>query len=101
MLLAPIYFLWLVDYALEGSMFLLSKCDFSPLFQAERSLLRHNEAFRFFNFLQGRKGERLNLDLPSVANVEPLIEADFTASELTHTDVDFLHAGLVLTGMYM
>ena len=62
-------------------MFLISKCDFSPLFQAERSLLQHNKAFRFFNFLQGRKGERLNLDLPLVANVEPLIEADITASE--------------------
>ena len=44
---------------------------------------------------------RLHLDLPLVANVEPLIEADFTASELTHTDFDFLHAGLALTGMYI
>ena len=65
------FFLWLVDYAPEGSMFLLSKCDFSPLFQAERSLLQHNKAFRFFNFLlEGRKGERLNLDLPLVAGLE-------------------------------
>ena len=82
-------------------MFLISKCDFSPLFQVERSLLPHNKAFRFFNFLQGRKGERLNLDLPVVANVEPLIEADFTASELKHTDFDFFHARLALTGMYI
>ena len=95
------FFLWLVDYAPEGSMFLLNKCDFSPLFQAERSLLQHNKAFRFFNFLQGRKGERLNLDLPLAANVEPLIEADFTATELRHTDFDFLHARLALTGMYI
>ena len=100
-MLSNTFFLWLVDYAPEGSMFLISKCDFSPLFQAERSLLRHNKAFRFFNFLQGRKGERFNLDLPLVANVEHLIEADFTASELTHTDFYFLHSGLALTGMYM
>ena len=100
-MLSNTFFLWLVDYAPEGSMFLISKCDFSPLFQAERSLLRHNKAFRFFNFLQGRKGERLNLDLPLVANVEPLIEADITASELRHTDFDFLYAGLALTGMYI
>ena len=95
------FFLWLVHYVLEDSLFLLSKCDFSPLFQAERSSLRHNKAFSFFNFLQGRKGERLNLDLPLVANVERLIDADFTASELTHMDFDFLHAGLALTGTYM
>ena len=56
---------------------------------------------RFFNFLHGRKRERFNLDLPLVANVEHLIEADFTASELRHTDFYFLHSGLALTGMYM
>ena len=38
MLLVPIrFFFWQVDYALEGSMFLLSKCDFSRLFHTERS----------------------------------------------------------------
>ena len=82
-------------------MFWLSKCDFSPSFQAERSLLRQNKAFRFFNFLHGKKGERLNLDLPLVANVEHLIEADFTATELTHMDFYFLHSGLALTGLHM
>ena len=30
------FFLWRVDYALEGSMFWLSKCDFSRLFNTER-----------------------------------------------------------------
>ena len=40
MLLVPIRFsLWRVDYALEGSMFWLSKCDFSRLFHTERSWL--------------------------------------------------------------
>ena len=28
---------WRVDYALEGSMFSVSKCDFSRLFHTERS----------------------------------------------------------------
>ena len=38
MLLVPIrFFFWRVDYALEGSMFWLSKCDFSRLFHTERS----------------------------------------------------------------
>ena len=38
MLLVPIRsFFWRVDYALEGSMFWLSKCDFSRLFHTERS----------------------------------------------------------------
>ena len=31
------FFFWRVDYALEGSMFWLSKCDFSRLFHTERS----------------------------------------------------------------
>ena len=36
MLLVPIsFFLCLVDYALEGSTFSLSKCDFSRLFHTE------------------------------------------------------------------
>ena len=38
MLLVPIrFFFWRVDYALECSMFWLSKCDFSRLFHTERS----------------------------------------------------------------
>ena len=38
MLLAPIsFFLCWVDYALEGSTFSLSKCDFSRMFHTERS----------------------------------------------------------------
>ena len=38
MLLVPIvFFLCWVDYALEGSTFSLSKCDFSRLFHTERS----------------------------------------------------------------
>ena len=41
-------------------MFWLRKCDFRGLFHTERSLLRLNKAFRFFNFLQRRKGERLS-----------------------------------------
>ena len=31
------FFFWRVDYALEGSLFWLSKCDFSCLFHTERS----------------------------------------------------------------
>ena len=73
----------------------------APCFKLRCPYCGINKAFRIFNFLRGRKGERLNLDLPLVANVEPLIEADFTASELTHRDFDFLHAGLALTGMYI
>ena len=38
MLLVPIrFFLCWVDYALEGSTFSLSKCDFGRLFHTERS----------------------------------------------------------------
>ena len=39
MLLVPIKFFFLcwVDYALEGSTFSLSKCDFSRMFHTERS----------------------------------------------------------------
>ena len=39
MLLIPIklFFISWVDYALEGSVFILSKCDFSRMFDAERS----------------------------------------------------------------
>ena len=59
--------------------------------------IRLNKAFRFFNFLQKRRGERLNLDL--VANVEPSIEGDLAARALTWTDFDFLHAGLALSDM--
>ena len=44
MLLVPIsFFLCWVDYALEGSTFSLSKCDFSRLFHTERSW----HAYRF------------------------------------------------------
>ena len=32
-----VFFLWRVGYALEGSMFWVSKCDFSRLFNTERS----------------------------------------------------------------
>ena len=32
-----VFFLWRVDYAMESSMFWLSKCDFSRLFNTERS----------------------------------------------------------------
>ena len=32
-----VFFLWRVDYAIESSMFWLSKCDFSRLFNTERS----------------------------------------------------------------
>ena len=40
MLLVPIsFFLWWVDYALEGSTFSMSKCDFSRLFHTVRSCI--------------------------------------------------------------
>ena len=42
MLLVPIsFFLSWVDYALEGSIFSLSKCDFSRMFHTERSWHTH------------------------------------------------------------
>ena len=37
------------------------------------------------------------LYLPLVADLEPSIEGDFAARELTRTDFDFLHAGLALS----
>ena len=47
-----VFFLWRVDYALEGSLFWLSKCDFSRLFNTERSW--HAYWFRVvFEFLVG------------------------------------------------
>ena len=49
-------------------------------------------------FSKGEK-ERDFLDLPSVADVEPLIEGDSTTGKLTWTDFDFLHAGLALSGV--
>ena len=52
-----------------------------------------NKAFRFFTFAKKEK-ERDFPDLPLVADMEPLIEGDFAARELTWTDFDFLHAGL-------
>ena len=59
MLLVPIsFFLCWVDYALEGSTFSLSKCDFSRLFHTESSW----QTYRFtVVFVSGRQ------DLPSVA----------------------------------
>ena len=59
MLLVPIsFFLCWVDYALEGSTFSLSKCDFSRLFHTERSW--HTYRFTVV-FVSGRQ------DLPSDA----------------------------------
>ena len=59
MLLVPIsFFLCGVDYALEGSTFSLSKCDFSRLFHTERSW--HTYRFTVV-FVSGRQ------DLPSDA----------------------------------
>ena len=53
MLLVPIScFLCWVDYALEGSTFLLSKCDFSRLFHTERSW--HTYRFTMV-FVSGRQ----------------------------------------------
>ena len=59
MLLVTIsFFLCWVDYALEGSTFSLSKCDFSRLFHTERSW----HTYRFtVAFVSGRQ------DLPSDA----------------------------------
>ena len=37
--------------------------------------------------------------MPLVADMEPSIEGDFTARELTRMDIDFLHAGLALSDM--
>ena len=52
-LLVPIsFFLYGVDYALEGSTFLLSKCDFSLLLHTERSW--HTYPFTVV-FLSGRR----------------------------------------------
>ena len=59
MLLVPIrFFLYWVDYDLEGSTFSLSKCDFSRLFHTERSW--HTYRFTVV-FVSGRR------DLPSDA----------------------------------
>ena len=53
MLLVPIsFFLCWVDYALEGSTFSLSKCDFSRLFHTERSW--HTYRFNVVLFLVSR-----------------------------------------------
>ena len=59
MLLVPIsFFLYWLDYALEGSTFSLSKCDFSRLFPSERSW----HTYRFTEvFVSGQQ------DLPSDA----------------------------------
>ena len=53
-----VFFLCWVDYALEGSTFSLSKCDFSRLFHTERSW--HTYRFTVV-FVSGRQ------DLPSDA----------------------------------
>ena len=45
-----VFFFWRVDYALEGSMFWLSKCDFSPLFHTERSWHTLIDFLLFLNF---------------------------------------------------
>ena len=37
--------------------------------------------------------------MPLVADVEPSIDGDFAAHELTGTDFDFLQAGLALSGL--
>ena len=59
MLLVPIsFFLCWVDYALEGSIFSLSKCDFSRMFHTERSW--HTHRFTVV-FVSGRQ------DFPSDA----------------------------------
>ena len=50
-----------------------------------------------FLILSKREKERDFLDLPLVADVEPSIEGDLAARELTRTDFDFLHAGLALS----
>ena len=58
LLVAICFFLCWVDYALEGSTFSLSKCDFSRLFHTERSW--HTYRFTVV-FVSGRQ------DLPSDA----------------------------------
>ena len=50
-----------------------------------------------FLILSKREKERDFLDLPLVADVEPSIDSDFVAQELTRTNFDFLHAGLALS----
>ena len=60
--------------------------------------MRLNKAFRYLKFSPNEK-RRDFLDLPLVAYVEPSIEGDFAARELTGTDFDFLHAGLALSGL--
>ena len=50
-----------------------------------------------FLIFSKREKKRDFLDLPLVADVEPSIEGDFAARELTRTDFDFLHAGLALS----
>ena len=37
--------------------------------------------------------------MPSVGDVEPSIEGDFTTGKLTRTDIEFFHAGLALSGV--
>ena len=60
------------------------------------SLTSFEVKIRLLGFLSfsNREKERDFLDLPLVADVEPLIESDFVARELTGTNFDFLHAGL-------
>ena len=68
----------------------------SSLVLFAKSKIRLNKAFGFFIFSK-REKERDFLDLPLVADVEPSIESDFVARELTRTNFDFLHAGLALS----
>ena len=48
------FFCWQVDYALEGSTFWLSKCDFSHLFHTERSWHSYWFSVVFLNFWSAR-----------------------------------------------
>ena len=48
------FFCWQVDYALEGSPFWLSKCDFSHLFHTERSWHTYWFSVVFLNFWSAR-----------------------------------------------
>ena len=50
-----------------------------------------------FLIFSKREKKRDFLDLPLVADVEPSIEGDLAAPELTRTDFNFLHAGLALS----
>ena len=63
------------------------------------SLTSFEVKIRLLGFLifSKRENERDFLDLPLVADVEPSIEGDLAARELTRMDFGFLHAGLALS----